>query len=403
MISASYYGFSFITGFMRNGEVNGGIPSLIITSYGEDAVVNIIIPHLAINEQLTTTGGVLTKTYTSTIASSTSNVTSNKAMLVTADRPVMLYAADLTPGGSDGSFVLPEVSLAADYIISGHPSTNAGTDEFLIVGTTDNTVVTLDFKTASPETVTINRLDTHARQGANMSGTMIHATAPIYVLSGHVCANIPDNTVNYCDYVAEIMPPIASLGSVHVVSFMKPRTGFTISIAAPYNQISVKIYNSIGIQLEIIDMAMKDVVFRTYSNVLAILVVSTDPVLVTQYGHGSSLVNDVGDPSMMIIPDVSFFGYMYDFWVPPGFTSTLAVVLADSNILNVLLDGQSLLSTQLVLVTVIGYDTYTVLYTDISAGYHHLSHVTGNAVSFGAWIYGQSDNAEYAWTLGMTV
>ncbi|XP_053403273.1 IgGFc-binding protein-like [Mercenaria mercenaria] len=399
-----HYGTSFVTGFMKNWVDNNGIPTIFVTCPSGEATVSISIPHLQINEEASTVGGVLTKSYSTTLSSATSGSISTKAVFITSDTPVMLFSGSMKSGSSDISFVLPETSLGSSYIISGHPSTNAGLDEFLVIATSDTTQVTITLKTGSQETITLNRLETYYREATDMSGTMISADAPISVLSGHGCANVPDNNVSYCDYIGETMPPESYLGSVHVLSFMKPRPDFTVSIIAPNDQTSVRIHDDLGNILETFSLMAREAAFRTYTGSATISVTSSLPVLVTQYGHGSSLV--LGDPSVMVISDVNFFGYVYDFSVPAGFNapSTLAIVMSDAySTSGFLLNDMSLITTQTKTIIIPGYGTYNVLYADVEAGYNHLSHSQGNAVSFGAWIYGRTNNQEYASLLGITV
>lgn len=104
------------------------------------------------------------------------------------------------------------------------------------------------------------------------------------------------------------MPPVSSLGKHHIVSYMKPRPDFTVSIAAPYSSTSVTIYNAAGTVLEnISSMKQMDVVFRTYTGFQTLSVLASQPILVTQYGHGRGTDRTGGDPSMMTIPDVNHF------------------------------------------------------------------------------------------------
>lgn len=396
-----YYGTSFITGFMD--EYGASSCTLLIACREQTALINVSIPALNIfNKQHQLKDGALTLTYSNIISSSTSGTISSKGVHVTADKPVVLFAGMLaTEGSADGSLVMPEVSLGSDYILSGFPFGDGGTDEYLVVGTVDRTIISV-FSKSVRENITLNRMETYMRAGTNLTGTMISSSAPIYVLSGHKCANIPNISVRACDYIDEEMPSLGSLGTRHVVSYMAPRPDFTISIAVPYNNTSVTIYNAAGAVIETITSMMKtNAIFRSYTGFQSISIISTQPVLVTQYGHGKSSGTTFGDPSMMAIPDVSHFGNQYEFVVPDDFNSTLAMVMNSSySITDLLLDGVTFSPTQTINVTITSYGKYVVLYGNVVPGYHTLVHTAGNSVSFGAWIYGRRIVAEYAWSLG---
>lgn len=402
-ISASYYGTSFITGFMKNGASNYGIPTIYVLTSSGEADVTISIPFLSINELVTTVGGALTRTYSNTVSSATSGAISAKGVFISSNVPIMLFSGSMKSGSADGSFVLPETSLGKDYIISGHPSTNAGTDEFTIIGTKDTSQVTIYFNNLLQETITLNRLDAYHHEATDMSGTVIKADAPVFVLSGHICANVPDNTVLYCDYIEETMPPLISLGVAHVLSFMKPRSDFTVSIVSP-DLNSANVYDDLGNLIETLTLEAQVALFRTYTGSASISIVSDLPVLVTQYGHGSSV--EAGDPSMMVIPDISHYGSVYEFVVPTGFVSpsTLIIVMSNTYLTSdLLLNNSPITPSQTIPVSIPGHGMFNVIYVDVTDGKHHLSHTFGNTAQFGAWIYGRISNEEYAWSLGIAV
>jgi hypothetical protein len=184
---------------------------------------------------------------------------------------------------------------------------------------------------------------------------------------------------------------------------MKSRPDFTISVASPYSNTTVKIYNAAGVLKETItSMKKTDAIFRTYTGSQSLVIVATQPVLVTQYGHGSNDTG-VGDPSMMTIPDVNHFGHTYDFVALNNFESSITLVINSSYfIYGLLLDDIAFAPTETISATIMGYGDYVILYADIAPGYHRLAHTAGTAVSFGAWIYGRQTDTEYAWSLGHT-
>lgn len=261
----------------------GGIPKFLIACPQPETIVKVSIPTLNLDDkEHMCLDGELTLEYSSTLATSVSSVASKNGVSVTANLPIMLFRGSFGLGSTDGSLVLPESSLGTDYIISSYHSTLNGIDEFLIVGTTDNTSVIININSVE-ETINLNRLETYMRNGVRLTGSTISSSAPVFMLSGNLCANIPNNNVLYCDYIEEAMTPINSLGQVHVISFMHPRPDFTISIVAVHNETSLSIYDADGNKLEeVASMVKAGAIFRTYTREQTISVIANKPILVDQ-------------------------------------------------------------------------------------------------------------------------
>jgi hypothetical protein len=186
------------------------------------------------------------------------------------------------------------------------------------------------------------------------------------------------------------------------MSFMKPRPDFTVSIVAPFNQTAVTITDKVGTQIDFFSLNERNSAFRTYTGSAIISIITDLPVLVTLYGHGSTLV--LGDPSMMIVSDITFFGHVYDFFVPTGFNepSTLQIIISEVyQVSGLLLNGVPLSPSETIATTVPQHGTFIVVYADVVSGKYRITHTSGNAVSFGAWLYGRTNNQEYASNLGI--
>lgn len=208
----SYRGTSFATGFMNDNE----IPTLYLVA-SETATVNIQIPFNSINDQVVVqSSSVLVKTYGKEILASTSNAINNTAFYLTSDIPIMLFIGTMRTGSSDATFVLPLASLGHYYMVIGHDSINAGTEAFIVIATQANTTVTLKPRNLEPSTYVLGFYETFYRAGTNLPGTVVNASAPVSVISGHTCANIPNNTVLYCGYIDVMLLPAHSYCKVFV-------------------------------------------------------------------------------------------------------------------------------------------------------------------------------------------
>jgi hypothetical protein len=183
---------------MKHNNDNRGIPTLLITCPEGKANITVSIPALSIvNEHHEMIDGALKLTYSNESSSYISGVISKKGVHITSDRQVVLFAGSIRETGSaDGSFVPPEITLGTNYIISGYQDVNPTSDQFLIVGIVDGTIITVTIKSVI-EKITLNRMETYFYSQKNLTGSIISSSFPVYVVSGHACANIPNDSVLY--------------------------------------------------------------------------------------------------------------------------------------------------------------------------------------------------------------
>ena len=52
---------------------------------------------------------------------------------------------------------------------------------------------------------------------SDVTGYYVNSSRPISVIAGQSCAFIPNADTNFCDYIAEQIPPVSELGIDHVV------------------------------------------------------------------------------------------------------------------------------------------------------------------------------------------
>lgn len=370
----------------------------MITSQ-EPALVQIDIPYLGI-EKVNLVNWTHPLIYERSGFMTTNNTIEQKVVHVTSNTTIRLYSGNIASGGSDGSFIIPLSFWGTTYFVAGYPTSNRN-DEFLIISSENANTVTLEIPLGAVKTITLNANNTYLLQAFVLTGTKVSATKPILVLSGNTCASIPDSSVHYCDYIQEAMPPITSLGTTHVISYMNPRPDFTISIIVTQDSTNISFYDKTGTILETIsNQTQSTQIFRTFYSYVTISVISNKPVMVHQYGHGGD--NFLGDPSMMFIPDVGFYSHQYSFVIPSVFTSsTLTVIIDDLMSASMLkLNNNTLIPMDSVSVIVPDKGSYTVLYADVMPGGHHLSNDAGTGMIYGAWVYGRSHIQEFSWTLG---
>ena len=166
----------------------------------------------------------------------------------------------------------------------------------------------------------------------DLSGTIIRASKPISVFSGHECGNIPiDRTA--CDHMVEQMPPGLTLGRVYfVVPFAGRVSGDLIRVATLMDgtQVTVTCTTSLEDTPEVLEPVEGDSIinrgevldFMTPGNQANrpdyqqsyCCIDSNEPVLVVQYGTGyttdsgllgKSTSAEAGDPFMSVVPPVT--------------------------------------------------------------------------------------------------
>ncbi|KAL4223744.1 hypothetical protein ACF0H5_017210 [Mactra antiquata] len=395
-----YFGTSFVFAFMQNRKFSMsstiGDPTVIITSLNT-SVVTLDVPYLAMSNVVTVQDSI-TLNIDKSIVVMSSGIIEDKIVYVRSDTQVHVTILNFDVMSSDGTTVLPVSSLGQEYFVACFGPGIDVLPEFLIASIEDSTLITINYETGAREDIIMNAYNTYLVTGNFLTGTKVSSNKPIFLISGHMGAKIPADSYNYLDFISEMMPPVTSLGTTHIVSFMHPRNDFTVSIVATMNDTEVTVLDNMGNELEsITDLMESSSVFRTYFNSMTISVVSNKPILVHQYGHSSNRI--LGDPSMMFIPDVKHYAPQYYFYIP-HFTSTLVIVLS-SNYSDAFLElnGQLLSHVQQVPVIVSNNEMFTVIYVVVYPGSYKLTHQSPTAV-FGAWVYGRNDGTEFAWSLG---
>ncbi|PKL86372.1 MAG: hypothetical protein CVV22_02580 [Ignavibacteriae bacterium HGW-Ignavibacteriae-1] len=177
-----------------------------------------------------------------TIKPPPSQVWENRAIIVTADDPIICYGVSRTKHTSDGYMALPRNVLGRDYQIASFadPANNLG--QFFpsytsIVGAYDNTSVKFKLggfesmlvimengdtlRAGESMTRTLNIGDVWLIAGVgklgDLTGSNINADKPVAVISGNYCSMIPTKAAA-CDYIIEQELPIYNWGKDYLVA-----------------------------------------------------------------------------------------------------------------------------------------------------------------------------------------
>jgi IgGFc binding protein/GDSL-like Lipase/Acylhydrolase family len=270
---------------------------------------------------------------------------------VTAAAPVTVYGLEDTNASTDGFTALPVTAIGTNYYALGYEALagqppEAAPSDFQIVGTRNGTTVTITpaASTANrvqgvPYTVTLNTGETYqliGSNGADLTGTHITANAPVSVLAGAECANIPSLSYVYCNYVAEQMPPTPEWGKDFLTEPLATRTlGDTFRVLAGQAGTTVTLNGTDVASLE---------AGQFYQTQLteASTITTSHPALVAQFSDSTTFDNDaLADPSEVLVPPSEQFLHSYTYATPVDsrFTNYVNVVAPNSDIGLLLLDG----------------------------------------------------------------
>ena len=297
--------------------------------------------------------------------------------------------------------------------------------EILLVGTEDNTTVTItlagnvsvptDIQTpgSSQETlyagqskvITLNRLQTFLFGSigfVDLTGTSIVSNKPLTVISGHECANVPSDRV-YCEHVEEQIPPTVTWGKKHLLrsySGKNDSTYFLIVSSKDYTTVE----HNCGGNLTALNLASagshKTITLDADSNCY---MKSNEAILITQMMTGSGPLSSIGDPAVSVIPSVAQFTNEVVFPSIKFYQNenyNYINILTETNN-TIIMDGKALnISWE----SINGFYGETVGYStvvSISLDVHHIYSISG--VPFHVLVYGYADYAGYSFSAGVGI
>ncbi|XP_060589282.1 uncharacterized protein LOC132744551 [Ruditapes philippinarum] len=386
-------GTSFHTGYMFSLSTSSGSQYLYILS--PCANVNITVPFLSILDEPHEVINSKVIEFPPTLQVKSDGVPSNKTVYIKSDSQVTVYWLNSKTNSADGGRILSDEELGQEYILASDRSGNTRPDrfeQFLIVSLQNGTSVQIEYSDGSQETISLEAMEAFRKKGTEFSGTIVTSNELIAVKSGHECF-VADG--GRCDLMSEQIPPVSSLGCIHIIGYMKPFLTSYVRIAIPFDHTDVTIFDEDGNVVDcLVGMSRGDTFVKSYSNV-ALSVISTERVLVIQYGDDYE-EDPVRDSSMMQILSIDRYVSTYDFYVPENFEQAILEIIIESTLdpTGLLLDGMMLSVTETVSATVPGYGTYDIIYSNVSPGSHTLTHA--DVAVYTAFVYARRVRAEYA-------
>lgn len=283
---------------------------------------------------------------------------------VESDIPIIAYLHSpwRATRGNDASMLLPEKALRGDYVVVSYTA-DVDPSYFTVIALQDDTELEwtplmadtagngfpIDFvKKGELGSVTMNRFDsariavssstTPNLSKHDVSGTVVHADKPIWVMGAVMCARVPPGK-NWCDHIQEQLLPLDYWGTTYVAApspkrgnephvwrvFAGGENGATITADPPV--------------IEPIKLSARGewVEFEVPQGT-AFVLHGDRPFMPVQYLVSQVAANKIGDPSMYQFVPVEQFLKRYVFVTGLDYELNYVQVIRNADSADVFLD-----------------------------------------------------------------
>ncbi len=248
-----------------------------------------------------------------------------------------------------------------------------------------------------------------AQPAYDLTGSHITASAPVQVIGGHDCVNVPA-TMAACDHVEESLFPVTTWGNSVIVAPPQAVAGAAKANGKADAQLVRVISGTDGNQITFdppvptlglptlkaggyIDLPMDS---KSYQ------ISGSGPILVAQFMASGDKVDPAnsgtaqskGDPSLSLAVPSTQFRKDYVFLVPDTYTYDFVNIVAQTGT-SILLDGQAVTQT----FGAIGASGYGVARVKLTGGNHS---ITGSS-AFGIVVYGYAAYTSYMYPGGLNL
>lgn len=329
-----------------------------------------------------------------------------RAIHITSDYPVTVYAVAEDVYNSDAMMVLPSGSSGIYHMIHTYTSAYAPSmfvydyTQFMVVATADHTPVeiipsqtTLQGSPANiPLYITLNAGECYlVRAIPELTGSTVRSLdscKTLTVVEGNACTYVPGNTLA-CNKLIEQSIPVADWGKEFITMPFKTREYYVLRLLAAENNTQFSIDNGAPFTL---NAGMTYELFSLYETHY----ISADkPLKVMQYAVGTTVDSVDGDPTVMYVPPLGENNRKTIFESPTThiIENNQVVPLITNSYLNILtetsktdglyLDGIPIPPADFNIIP--QFPAYSYVLLDVAQGNHVLQHTTG---TFSAHIYG---------------
>lgn len=304
--------------------------------------------------------------------------------------PISVYGVVYSSGASTGYQAFPVDTLGTTYrplSYRGLGATVSMASHLTVVATADGTTLsvtpqtTLGARTAGTSyAVTLDEGQTYQLSGTaaaeDVTGTLVEADRPVAVLAGTGCSNVPTGSFA-CNPLLQQMTPTSAWGDTFVSARIATRTkGDTYRVLADHDDTVVRVGGAEKATLdagEFYEAVLPE--DATDATLAGVLIETSEPSFVSQYGNGMSYDSSPGDPMMMSVPPAGQYLQEYVVAAPdvdavPAMTAYLNLVAPTASIGQVHVDGDPVAAGDFVAVA--GSD-FSVAQLEVPAGQHSIS------------------------------
>ncbi|KQY57107.1 MULTISPECIES: OmpA family protein [unclassified Nocardioides] len=320
---------------------------------------------------------------------------------VTSTTPISVYGALIHPAASTGFQATPVDALGTSYRVLSYTQNIGGfSSRLTVIGSADDTDVTITPHTTVgarpagvPFTVTLDKGETYqlgtSGDGQDVTGTTVTATAPVAVYGGNACVNIPTGSPA-CNPIIQQLPPTSAFGTEFISNRFATRAkGDTYRVLADQDGTVVTIGDTQVATLnagEFYEAVLPDGATAPGND--AVVIKTSKPTLVAQFGNGSGYDNSAGDPLMVLVTPIGQHLTAYTLATPDIVSSGAGTlpwinVLVQTRDLGALtLDGTPVDAAQF---NEVAGTNYSVAQLSVSLGQHSLSAPHQFGVQVYAW------------------
>ncbi len=284
-------GREFVLAFQSNHDGESPYLGLFIASRG-GATGTVEIPGLDFRQSISIAANELIRVELPREARDLpDNRISERAVQLSLDGDATVYAINRTRHTTDAFLALPVDALGTRYRIMAYRAA-VGSSQVAVAATADGTEVHIwpsapvsGAPADEPLLVRLDRGQIYSLVGTNpsadLTGTSIESSAPVAVMAGAECANVPPEATA-CDHLVQMMPPLSTWGKRFVTLPIATRNkGDLIRILADSDGTLVRIDGTDVARLdagEILDKILVD----------GALIEADRPILDGQFSLGTS-------------------------------------------------------------------------------------------------------------------
>ncbi|MBC8125071.1 MAG: IgGFc-binding protein [Candidatus Kapabacteria bacterium] len=331
--SSSLEGTSFVVGFMANEVIeDGGDPRVqIFIASQHDATVTLTSLVQGTYTVFVPANTVRIETMNVMHVVNTSERRFPRAVFVTSDVPVVVYTLNTLTQSSDSYTAIPIKHCGTQYYTVNRPtdwypasisplSRIPRVGEFMVMATEDNTFVDIVTTTATrggvpartPWRIFLSKGDCYLVQaqptrfgGDDLTGSSVSSSAPVAVISGHVRASMPLDSMSSKDHLVEQLPPVNLWGKSYATTpFVSSNRGDVIKIMASSIDQDIFLVTRFGAKTFRINNPGE---WRDTSLSVPAYWYSSKPFFVTQFMKSAYGQDIYTDPAMVVVPAIEQF------------------------------------------------------------------------------------------------